>query len=349
MQMQEYADRTILFITRKWPPAMGGMETYCWELAQRLGRLGLLTVIALPGRKGGSVPTMPAMLWFGLSTSFRLLTRKPASVAHIGDLAIWPLAWIAKLRGPKTKIVISLHGSDVNFANGQGIASRMYKAYIRLGARLLKRTRLVANSEWIASLARAHGYSDIIIVPLATTLKADKAPVDHNGALLFAGRITPSKGLGFIVRQVLPLLDGSVRIRVAGSIWDQREAELLKHPQVEYLGVLGSDQLAAEYAQAMCVLVPSQTSEGFGLVAAEAAACGGVVIASAHSGLAEVVAPELGFVADAYDAAAWAKRIQLIAGWKADERTRFTSAAMAFAQRKYDWDRVAAETVAAYR
>lgn len=349
MQMQEYANNTILFITRKWPPAMGGMETYSWELALRLERLGFLTVMALPGRKGGAVPTLPAMLWFGLSTTFRLLFRKPAAVTHISDLAIWPLAWIARLRGPKTKIVISLHGSDVNFANGPGIASRTYRVYIRLGSHLLKRAKLVANSEWIACLARAHGYSDITVVPLATTLQTDNAPVGHNGTLLFAGRITPSKGLGFIVRDILPLLDESVRVRVAGSVWDQREAELLDHPQVEYLGVLGSDQLAKEYAQAMCVLVPSQTSEGFGLVAAEAAACGGVVVASAHSGLAEVVTAELGFVADANDAAAWAKRIQSIARWNADERSSFVSAAMAFAQQKYDWDRVAAETVAAYR
>lgn len=328
---------------------MGGMETYCWELAQRLGRFGQLTIVALPGRKGGVVPTLPAMLWFGLATAVRLLFYRPATVTHAGDLAIWPLAWIASLRGRQTKIVISLHGSDVNFANGNSIASRFYRVYIRLGARLLKRARLVSNSEWIASLARAHGYSEIVVVPLATTLKAETIPAGHNGALLFAGRITPSKGLGFIVRDVLPLLNESVRIRVAGSVWDQREAELLKHPQVEYLGVLGPDQLADEYAQAMCVLVPSQASEGFGLVAAEAAACGGVVLASAHSGLAEVVTPELGFVADAQDAAAWAKRIQSIARWNADERSSFASAAMIFAQQKYDWDRVTAETVAAYR
>lgn len=327
---------------------MGGMETYCWELAQRLGRFGHQTIIALPGRKGGSVPTLPAMLWFGLFTSVRLLVRKPATVAHIGDLAIWPLALFAALRGRKTRIVISLHGSDVNFANGTSIASRMYRAYIRLGAHLLKRARLIANSQWIASLARAQGYTDIIVVPLATTLKVTKSPVGHNGALLFAGRITPSKGLGFIVREVLPLLDKSAHIRVAGSVWNPQEAELLNHPQVEYLGVLGPNQLATEYAQAMCVLVPSQASEGFGLVAVEAAACGGVVLASAHSGLAEVVTPELGFVADANDAAAWAKRILSISGWSEDERSSFTSATKAFAQQKYDWDRVAADTLAAY-
>jgi glycosyltransferase involved in cell wall biosynthesis len=339
---------SILFITRKWPPAMGGMETYCWELAQRLGRFGRLAIIALPGRKGGAVPTLPAMLWFGFSTAVRMIFRKPTTITHAGDLAIWPLAWIASVRGRKSKIVISLHGSDVNFANGSGIASRLYRAYIRLGAHLLKRAKLVANSEWIASLARAQGYSDVVVVPLATTLKVQSVPTGNNGALLFAGRITPSKGLGFIIREVLPLLDESTCVRVAGSVWDQQEAELLKHPQVEYLGVLGSDQLANEYAKAMCVLVPSQTSEGFGLVAAEAAACGGVVIASAHSGLAEVVTPELGFLAHAGDAAAWANQIGAIAKWSASERTRFVSAAMVFAQQKYDWDRVAADTTAAY-
>ncbi len=349
MRLQEQGEISILFITRKWPPAMGGMETYCWELAQGLKRFGHLSVMALPGREGGAVPSAPAMIWFGLVTAVRLLFRKPADVTHAGDLAIWPLAWVATIRSRRTRVVISLHGSDVNFANGKGFASRCYRAYLHLGAHFMPKVRLVSNSEWIASLARVQGFSDIVVVPLATTLKRDRPPTGHNGALFFAGRITPSKGLGFIIREVLPLLGDDIRIRVAGSVWDQQEAELLKHPQVDYLGLLGGEQLAGEYAEALCVVVPSQTSEGFGLVAVEAAACGAAVIASDHSGLAEVVTSELGFVADARNPEIWAFKIKEISGWSGPKREKFIEATMAFAQQTYSWDRVVDDTVAAYR
>lgn len=324
------------------------METYCWELAQRLGNFGQLSVIALSGRKTGAVPTAPTLLWFGIVSALRLLARAPANVIHAGDPAIWPLAWLASLRGRKSVIAISLHGSDVNFAKGASFASRLYRAYIRLGARLLKRAKLISNSEWIASLARDHGYGNIIVVPLATTLRPSSPMADHNGALFFAGRITPTKGLSFIVREILPRLEGGVKMRVAGSVWDQKEAELLNLPQVEYLGVLPPDRLAEEFAKAMCTLVPSMTSEGFGLVAAEAACCGGVVVASNHSGLAEVVSPEIGFVADAGDADQWVERIRTISDWNKVERAQFIARAMPFAQKRFDWDRVAKETVAAY-
>ncbi len=39
----------ILFITRKWPPAVGGMETYSVKLSQALQKLSTVEVMALPG------------------------------------------------------------------------------------------------------------------------------------------------------------------------------------------------------------------------------------------------------------------------------------------------------------
>ena len=52
----------------------------------------------------------------------------------------------------------------------------------------------------------------------------------------------------------------------------------------------GNFELAARYAQARAVAVPSRR-EGFGIVAAEAAAAGRAVIASAVGGLPDIVRP----------------------------------------------------------
>ena len=40
----------VMFITRKWPPAVGGMETWSVRLAEELARIGPVEVVALPGR-----------------------------------------------------------------------------------------------------------------------------------------------------------------------------------------------------------------------------------------------------------------------------------------------------------
>ncbi len=338
----------VRFITRKWAPAMGGMETYCLRLTTEMAKTQRLDIIALAGKANGDVPGPLALIWFGISTAFRLLLMKSAKTVHIGDVASWPLGWIASLRHPASKIVLSAHGSDLNFATGEGIAARLYARYIWLGTRLLRKAVLIANSGWIADLAEQQGFQNISTVPLATDVKAIEAPARHNGCLFFAGRIIASKGLSFIVKEVLPLVPEPIKIRVAGTIWDEEEAKVLQSPAVEYLGILKSEDLVREYGSAICTVVPSLSKEGFGLVAAEAAACGGVVLASDHSGLAEVVTEDIGFVAATDDPQKWADIVTSIRGWSDKERGEKIGSSMQVAQQRYSWDRVARETIAAY-
>lgn len=338
----------ICFITRKWPPAMGGMETYCWELTRHLHKYTSLDIIALPGRRNGKAPSIPAMLGFGLITVLRLIVGRRARVFHVGDLAMWPVAWVAALRHRSARVILSVHGSDVSYAHRDGFRPWLYGVYLGLGARLLRRAQFVANSDWIAGLMKVRGFSDIHVVALATKLSASHPPRENNGQLFFAGRLIRSKGLSFIVERVLPLLDPSVGIRVAGACTCKIEAHILDAARVTYLGVLPPEALVEEYGRSLCTLVPSLRPEGFGLVAAEAAACGSMVIASNHSGLAEVVMPEMGFLAEAGNACEWAERIETIRAWDEIERTRRRTASLQAAQRRYNWDRVARETLAIY-
>jgi len=294
------------------------------------------------------VPTPVAIIKFGLAAAGRLLAGKPAQVVHVGDVASWPLAWVAAVRHPKSRIVLSAHGSDLSYAKRPGWRSKIYAAYLRTGARVLPRARVIANSTWIAQLAEEAGFRNVSKIPLATSLDHPASLATDNGALLFAGRIAPAKGLAFVVEQVLPLLPSEIRLRVAGTVWDQNEARMLKSDRVDYLGSLSSEALAAEYASAMCTLVPSLGPEGFGLTAVEAAVVGGVVIASNHSGLAEAVAPGIGYLVEAGEAKAWAQRIVEVAGWTTKQRASFVNKASAKAQQLYNWDRVVRETLSAY-
>ena len=338
----------IRFITRKWAPAVGGMETYSLRLTERLREERELEVISLPGRADGRAPSALSILGFGLATAGRLLASPPARVVHVADVASWPLAWLASLRHAGSRIVLSAHGSDLSYAKRDGWRPRLYAAYLSLGARCLSRARLIANSDWIAGLARDAGFGNVSTVHLATDLARSGETGAHNGALLFAGRITPSKGLSFLVEQVLPLLPNPPRLRVAGTVWDEEEAKVLSSPLVDYLGSLPPEKLAEEYESALCTLVPSLAPEGFGLTAVEAVACGGVVVAAGHSGLAEAVIPGSGFLADVAQPEEWAARIAEIMAWSADERSRFVARSQRQARERYDWGRVTRETLGVY-
>ena len=341
------APLSVRFVTRKFPPAMGGMETYCARLVEHLGSRVNLDLVALPGRPDGSAPGALRLLGFGAATAFRLLVSPSRDVVHVADMASWPLAWIAALRGRGQRIVLSAHGSDVSYSTRGHWRGRLYGVYLRLGARMLGNARIIANSRFVAETAAAHGFRNVAVVAPGTSLAPPADSAAMHDSLLFAGRIMRGKGLRFLVEEVLPLLPYPPRLRVAGTIWDQDEAEALASPLVDYLGPLDPQSLAREYAGALAVVVPTIIPEGFGLVAAEGAACGGLVLASDHSGLRDAVLPGHGILVGP-SAQDWADAIEMVRAIPPSERADRRLAASAAALRHFSWERVAGETVAIY-
>ncbi|MGX7926712.1 glycosyltransferase family 4 protein [Tsuneonella sp. HG094] len=339
----------VVFVTRKWPPAVGGMETWSYRMAEELARLGPVRVVALPGRIDGRPPATWRLLLFPFKVIWALFTvRATTATMHLGDMALWPLGLFAQ------RVVISAHGTDVAYHRRGGVKGTLYGLYLQAGARLMRRARVIANSSATAAAAAETGWSTAAVVPLATDIAPRETPAGHDGSLLFAGRLVTRKGCGWFVREVLPLLSPSTRLRIAGTAWDASERHVLAHPQVEFLGPLDREALSAAYARAMCVVVPNIEPangefEGFGLVACEAAAAGGIVLAARTGGLVEAVCDgETGFLLQSADAPAWAEAIETVSAWSADRRAHFVKASTARAREKYAWPRVARETMKFY-
>lgn len=336
-----------MFVTRKSAPAMGGMETYSLRLTQVLG--DEVEVIALPGRANGMPASATALIGFPFTILRHYLARKTSpQILHVGDMALWPVGLLA---GSRTRVVLSAHGTDVAYHRRGGVKGALYGLYLRLGARLLGQAKVIANSRATKEVLAETGWRNTAVVPLATDISGVLADGDHNGKLLFAGRLVERKGCGWFIREVLA--DG-MQLQVAGTKWDETETAALGDPRVEYLGKLEGDALASAYREALCVIVPNIDTEtgeyeGFGLVAAEAAAAGGLVLASAHGGLRDaVIDGETGLLIKTGDAAAWRDAIARIAGWSRTERQAFLAHAQARATEHYSWARVARETRAVY-
>ena len=126
------------------------------------------------------------------------------------------------------------------------------------------------------------------------------------------------------------------------------------HDQVNYLGVLDQSALATAYAQALCVIVPNIEMEngefeGFGLVAVEAAAAGGVVLASATGGIRSAVKDGVtGFLVEPENAENWSAKILEISNWSHAKRNAFIDLSVKETREHFSWDRVARETEAVY-
>ncbi|ACZ31979.1 UDP-N-acetylglucosamine [Xylanimonas cellulosilytica DSM 15894] len=178
-------------------------------------------------------------------------------------------------------------------------------------------------------------------------------PVD-SPLILFAGRVQLLKGPDVLV-QALEHLPEEVRLVVLGGASGRptavRELEalahqcgvrdrVLVHPPVE------RRRLADWYRAADVVAVPSH-NESFGLVAAEAQACGTPVVAAAVGGLRTVVLDDVnGVLVDGHDPLAWA---DVLGALLADDgrRARLAAGARA-ASRRFGWDEAAAAMLDVY-
>ena len=345
----------IYFVTRKWPPAIGGMETYSIKLCEALRQYDSVKVIALPGRSDGSPPSAISLCVFGFRTAAALLAnRAPHGTVHIADMALWPLAFVAGLRSRRWRIALSAHGTDVSYPRRGGIKGRLYGTYLRLGGRLLRQAVVVANSAATGDCARIYGFPHVVVSPLATDMRPANPYPEVERFVLFAGRLVERKGCGWFIRNVLPELPQDITLKVAGTVWSKSESAALCHPRVDYIGPRSPEEIAGLYASATCVVVPNidvpnGEIEGFGLVATEASAAGGVPVAAAHTGLHEaVIDGGTGFLLRAGDAQQWIVKITEISQWSRAARSAFVERSIRTTQEHYRWDRVALETLEAY-
>jgi D-inositol-3-phosphate glycosyltransferase len=119
--------------------------------------------------------------------------------------------------------------------------------------------------------------------------------------LLFVGRIDPVKGLDTLLEAVALLRERpTLRLLVVGGAGAQRaldpdEAHLRQiarkleiEDRVFWLGPIAQERLPLYYSAADVCVVPSRY-ESFGLVALEALACGGALVASRVGGLPMLV------------------------------------------------------------
>ncbi|MCB9959992.1 MAG: glycosyltransferase family 4 protein [Rhodospirillaceae bacterium] len=352
--------RPILFVTRKWPPAVGGMELYSRELADAYRHLGPTGVLALPGRADGRPPHLLRLLGFMVTTAAALAWRgRRYRLIHFGDLVLFPLCVWARLWAPGTRRIVTVHGLDLLYGRRRGALPRLYRGYLAMTRALQgSADAFVANSSSTRQVAEAAGFRRVRAVPLAIALAGDDPqPADLAMAdppfVLFVGRLVPRKGAAWFASSVLPLLSEEVTFVVVGAAWDAGEAAgLAAAPRCRHLGRLPDAEVAALRRSAVAVVLPNQPGgaadiEGFGLAALEAAAAG-IVVASRLEGLIDAVADgETGFLEDPGDPGAWARRLQDLLDWPAERRAAFVAASRAVLRERYAWDRVARDTLAA--
>lgn len=349
----------VLFVTRKWPPAVGGMETYSVELTRALEPSVDLKTLYLPGKEDGGPPSMLSMLFFILTSTWYIIRHgRKFDVIHIGDFVLAPLGFISKVFAPKSKVTIMIHGLDILFGNRAGALAAIYRVYQAIISKMPIADHYIVNSENTGDICTSKNLTPVTVIPLGVNTQLPYVDTcDHKNRILFLGRLVTRKGALWFANNVLPLLGEQYEFVVVGKTWDQSEQDGLQDLDKVNLVGYASDELLAEIKHQTCVAVmPNQPSdnqtdvEGFGLVAAELGVQGMPLIASNIEGLTSaVIDKETGFLLPHDDVAAWVAKINQIAEWQADIRKQFSVQCRAKAIEYYNWERVANDTIAVYQ
>jgi len=313
-----------LFLTRKFPPSVGGMETLAAGVWRTLSTAAPESVLVA---HHGSNRSLPRWLPGAIARTLRLVMTGRVDIVLTGDAVMHAAAWplLRLLRVPTATMVLGL---DMTYGN------RAYQAVV---PRTLRRAQVViAISEATAAVARNLGIPPARVHVVQLGVDAPDVTSEQRGEararlnvqldttedqvlVLTLGRLVRRKGTVWFLRNVLPQLPDRVVCLVAG---DGRDAEQV-HRAVAELGLGERVRLLGQVDDTERELLLRGTDlfvqpnirvpgdiEGFGLVTIEAAMRGLPVVAADLEGIAEAVVNGLtGTLLPAGDAESWVEEL----------------------------------------
>jgi phosphatidyl-myo-inositol dimannoside synthase len=312
-----------LLVTNDFPPKVGGIQSYLWELWKRLepSSTSVLTARSHPDHerfdaeqraRGLRIRRVRAPILY-LPTPFALARIRQACRAERPDIVLLDPAWPLGLLGPRLGVPygVVLHGAEL------AIPARL--PGIRAGlARVLRRASIVVSAGGYprAEAERLVGERLDTVVEIPPGVDVDRfagPPGDRADTrrrfgvteaapmVVSVSRLVPRKGMDVLIRAAARLADahpGLVVLIAGGGRDEGRLRRLIERTgaPVRLIGRVSEDDKVALLSASDLFVVACRNrwggleQEGFGIVFVEAAAAGLPSVAGDSGGAAEAVA-----------------------------------------------------------
>ena len=339
-----------LFITRKYPPIIGGMENLSYGLTADFPEPR--TIVSL-GRK------QTHLLWFLPYAIVRAALSAPFyDVIHLGDPLLCVVGLVPRLVF-KRKVAMTVHGLDLTYPHW------LYQTYLKL---FLRADVFIAISASTRRIAMARGLAPLEVITIGVPARylelsrpsSSDAELEERRqgrtVLITLGRLVKRKGVNWFVRNVLPKLPNVLYVGVGVGVDHdeivQSAAETGTTDRVWLAGNVSDERLLNLLGKSDVFVMPNievpGDVEGFGIVAIEASASGLPVLASRLEGIPDAIADgKNGELVASGDAAAWLAAVQALTT-DSNERERRGERGRAYTAQTYAWPRVIAQYAALF-
>jgi phosphatidylinositol alpha-1,6-mannosyltransferase len=324
---------THLLVTNDFPPKVGGIQAYLWELWRRMdpSSFAVLTASSHPG--AAAFDAEQKVLGFRIErVPGRVLLPTPATVRRIrsaahdvdASLVVIDPALPLALAGPALgalRYAVVLHGAEVTVpgrlpGSRQALAAVLARASLAVcaGGYPAAEARRVARTRMPPVVEVPPGVDIDRLRPLAAPARRKARAalgLPPEGPLVVSvSRLVPRKGMDVLIDAAAALVPSfpGLTVAIAGGGRDRdrlaARVRALGAP-VRMLGQVSDDDLPRLYGAADVFVMACRDrwfgleQEGFGIVFLEAAACGVAQVAGRSGGADEaVVHGETGLVVD---------------------------------------------------
>ena len=365
---------THLLVTNDYPPKVGGIQVYLHELWRRLPaqRAVVLTASSDPAAVEFDadadvvIERLPHSLLF-FPTPRVLRQIRDAVTRHNPDLVILDPAWPLGLLGPflGRPFGVILHGAEVTIPGRVPLLSNtlryvLTRAQVAVSAGTYPEAEARRNAKGrLAPIVQVPpGVDTTRFVPLPSDAFASirrELGLEENSFLIASySRLVPRKGMDVLIRAAALLREEipDLEVAIGGSGRDRDRLERLASDldaPVTFLGRVSDDALPGWLAASDLMVMACRSrwlgleQEGFGIVFAEASACGIPVIAGRSGGSHDaVVHGETGLIVE--NPRSDEELAAAILALYRDPQLRHTmgEAGRRYAEATFDWDVLAA-------
>lgn len=343
-------DASVLFISRKYPPSVGGMEQ------QAAGLIASFT-----GKKKTILlrrSSRAHLIWFLPYAFFKgLWLSRSVDLIHLCDGVLIPLGWFIRLFTSRPATV-TIHGLDIVYSNIVfrfihiplirrldhviAVSEKTSEECLKRGVRP-ERITVIPNGVDSISSHRTYSRFDLE--------KKIGLPTQNKKIILFLGRLVERKGIVWFLQSVFPLLPTDIVLVVCGAGPLEKKIKRIirgsdQKSRIVFLGLVSHHDRDMLMQTSDCFIMPNisvlNDREGFGIAGIEAAMAGLPVIAASTDGIPQAIHNgKNGYLVPPQDPVAFSQKISDVIlnldrpSWKIQSQT--------YCETHFSWKTVSAQ------